>query len=295
MTESQKKALHIDFIACTQYREYVIYQELARIEKDPEFKSILEDLVKQELKDYNFWVKLSIKKEFQVRTIDIFVYKSMRRILGLTFTVKFLELVEEELIKRYNEIINLVDGSVQERIRETIEHEHYNEKRIVALIKEERVKFISSIILGLNDGLIELTGALVGFSFAFSKHTLVALTGIITGLAASLSMASSAYMQAQYQDRKDAKKAALYTGMAYGVVVILLVASFIFLKNIYVALILMFIIAFLIIGFVAYYTSVLFERNFRSQFAKMAFFSLGVAAITFLIGSLFRSAFGINV
>ena len=50
---------------------------------------------------------------------------------------------------------------------------------------------MGSVVLGLNDELVEFTGALAGFTLALSDHRLIALTGSITGIAAALSMASS--------------------------------------------------------------------------------------------------------
>jgi len=184
---------------------------------------------------------------------------------------------------------------MKNRIKEIIKHEEEHERKIIASIKEEKVQFISNIILGVNDGLIELTGALVGFSFAFQKPSLVALTGFITGLAASLSMASSAFMQAQYEEGKSAIKAAVYTGFAYVLIVCFLILPFILLPKAIVALPAMFFIAVSVIAGVSYYTSVIFERKFLKQFLQMTLFSLGVSGISFAIGMLLRKTFNIEV
>ena len=50
------------------------------------------------------------------------------------------------------------------------------------------------MVLGLNDALVELTGALAGFTLAFRNTCLIAMAGFITGIAASLSMAASEYL-----------------------------------------------------------------------------------------------------
>ena len=80
-------------------------------------------------------------------------------------------------------------------------------------IREEKVEFIGSVVLGLNDALIELTGALLGFSFMFSDHWLVSRRGRRDGISAGLSMSSSAYIQARHEPGKNPRKAAtLYGG-----------------------------------------------------------------------------------
>ena len=69
------------------------------------------------------------------------------------------------------------------------EQEH--EAALIELIDEERLRYISSMVLGLNDALVELTGALAGFTFALGNTTTIAMAGFITGSAATLSMAAS--------------------------------------------------------------------------------------------------------
>lgn len=285
-----------DYFAYSEYREHAIYKEMLKSEKDVGFREILDALVKQEGAHYQFWRNYSTKKDFHVGFFQILLFKLMRRVLGLTFTLKFIEGGEREAIEKYNAYLATVnDPQLKERIKEIIGHEEEHERKLISTIKEEKVEFISNIVLGVNDGLIELTGALVGFSFAFQKPSLVALTGFITGLAASLSMASSAYMQAQYEEGKSAVKAAIYTGMAYVVVVCLLILPYILFPTTLIAVPLMLGIAISVIAGVSYYTSVVFDRKFLRQFLEMTIFSLGVAGITFSIGSLLRYMFNIEV
>lgn len=274
--------------AYNEYRDYVTYRELAHIETVPAFKKILEELMQHELEDYQFWLQFSTTKTFAISRFELLLLKIMRRLLGLTFTAKFLELHEKEAIQNYTEFLQTAPADVKERIQVIIDHEMQHERELIGQIREEQVEFMGSIILGLNDGLIELTGALVGFTFAFRNHGLVALTGLITGIAAALSMAASAYMQARHEAGKDAKKAGLYTGLSYLSVVALLVLPFVFIPNIFLALGLMFGVIFSIITAISYYTAVLFERSFRQQFTEMVVFSLGVAAVAFLTGSALR-------
>ena len=47
------------------------------------------------------------------------------------------------------------------------------------------------MVLGLNDALVELTGTIAGLTFVLTNTTLIAMAGIITGIAATLSMAAS--------------------------------------------------------------------------------------------------------
>lgn len=284
-----------DVFARNEYRDYIVYKTLAAKESVPEFRQILEGLTKQEFDDYQFWLKFSKQKSFSVSPLIVGKFILMRKILGLTFTAKYLESAERQTINAYNEFLKTVEPELASQIKKIVEHEEEHEDKFIGQIKEERVQFMGSIVLGLNDGLIELTGALVGFSFALSNPKIVAVSGLITGLAASLSMASSSFMQARYEVGKNPKKAAFYTGLTYILVVIILTLPFLLLSEIIPALIFLGILVFLIIGGASYYTSILFEKYFLRQISEMAALSIGVAIIAFVIGLIFRLVFGLNI
>ena len=120
----------------------------------------------------------------------------------------------------------------------------------------------------------------------------VALLGTVTGIAACLSMAASAYMQARHEEGKEPKKAGLYTGGAYLIVVVMLVLPYFFISNIYIAIGVMFCLIILLILGLSFYSAVLFERDFKRQVGEMLMFSLGIAGITCLLGSFVRSMIG---
>ena len=67
--------------------------------------------------------------------------------------------------------------------------EERHETELIGLLKDERLDNMGSIALGLNDALVELTGALAGFTFAIGAPEKVAKLGLITGFAAAMSSA----------------------------------------------------------------------------------------------------------
>src|SRR3989344_375585 len=164
--------MDINFLAYNQYTGYIIYKELAQSESSPEFKKILQNLARHE------------SNHFPISPFKRWVYRMVRKIFGLTFTVRFLERHEKELINQYQHFLHEVkDPKLKKQVQTIIEQEQQNERLLIGHIKEEKVEFISSIVLGLSDGLIEITGALVGFALAFGVNSMVALTGSITGIA----------------------------------------------------------------------------------------------------------------
>lgn len=278
--------------AQNEYRDYAIYRALAARETVPAFKRILEELVEHERGDFEFWRRLAPPREYRLGPGELLKLRAMRRLLGLTFTAKYLERYEQRAIRDYRRFLETAEGEMRARVQAILDHETYHETALINKIQEERVKFLGSIVLGINDGLIELTGALTGFTFALRDARLVALFGLVTGISATLSMASSAYMQARHEPGKDPRKASIYTGVSYLFVVSLLVLPFLAIPRPFAALGCMMAMTVVLIAAFSGYASVLFERNFRRQFNEMLVFSLGVAVIAFGLGTVVRRLLG---
>jgi len=109
-------------------------------------------------------------------------------------------------------------------------------------------------------------------------------------------MATSEYLSTKSEDTtKEPLKAALYTGAAYIIAVVVLIVPYLLLDNFYVCLACTLAAAILIIAFFNYYISVAKDIPFRRRFLEMAGLSLGVAALSFGIGYALRAVFGIEV
>jgi VIT1/CCC1 family predicted Fe2+/Mn2+ transporter len=161
---------------------------------------------------------------------------------------------------------------------------------------EERLHYMGALILGLNDAIIEITGAIAGFTFALQSTTIIALAGLITGVAGTLSMASSEYLEKQSETNVlNPVKATAYTGGAYLITGIILVAPYLMLTNYLLALVIMLLLAFVIIFFFSFYSTFIFDQKFRSRFPQMLLLSFGVAFVSFLIGSVLRVVLHVNM
>ncbi len=153
-----------------------------------------------------------------------------------------------------------------------------------------------SVVLGLNDALVELTGALAGFTFAFKDSQLIALAGLITGVSASFSMAASEYLSTKAEEgEQDPLRSAIYTGIAYLVTVFLLVIPFLILDNYLFSLIWTILNAIVVIAVFNYYISVAKGYNFRRRFLEMASISLGVALFSFILGNFISNWLGVEI
>jgi VIT1/CCC1 family predicted Fe2+/Mn2+ transporter len=151
------------------------------------------------------------------------------------------------------------------------------------------------MVLGLNDALVELTGALAGLTLALQNTRLVAMTGLITGIAASLSMASSEYLSTKSEGGKNPFKASIYTGSAYVLTVLFLIFPYLLFTNFYFCLGFTILNAMAVIFVFTFYISVAKDVSFRNRFFEMTIISLGIAALTFGIGFLIRIFFNVDV
>ncbi len=270
--------------------EYHIYKKLADIEKNEHNREVLEKIANDELRHYQVWKKYT-NTEVKPSLLKIWWYYLISRILGLTFGIKLMEKNEDKAQNKYRNIIKEIPEAA--RI-EAEENEH--EQKLISLIDEERLSYVGSIVLGLNDALVELTGALAGFSLALQNSRLVALTGMITGIAASLSMAASEYLSTKSEKgSKNPVKASVYTGIAYVFTVIALIMPFMFISEPLIALSITLLTVMIIIALFTYYVSVAMELPFLKRFLEMALISLGVASVTFGIGFFIRKIWNIDI
>ncbi len=206
------------------------------------------------------------------------------------FGIKLLERGESQAIDDYSEVSDKFTF-----INDIVQDEERHEDELINMIDEERLNYMGSVVLGLNDALVELTGALAGYTFAFQDTRLIALTGLITGISASFSMAASEYLSTRQEGGDDALKSSLYTGMAYIFTVFFLVLPFMLIGNPFISLGVTLTVAVLIIFLFNYYISVAKDYYFRKRFFEMAAISLGVAGISFLIGVLVKQFIGVEV
>jgi VIT1/CCC1 family predicted Fe2+/Mn2+ transporter len=289
MEELDKKTR--DIILTSQKNEiteHIIYSKLSQAVKDKQNKEILKQISDDEKRHYHFWKKYT-NKDVKPDKLKIWWYYLISRIFGITFGIKLMERGEEDAQVIYEKISEQVPSAEQ-----IVYDEDMHEQKLVNMIDEDRLKYISSIVLGLNDALVELTGALAGFTLALQNTNLIGVTGLITGIAASLSMGASEYLSTKSEEsEKSPAKAALYTGVAYVLTVLLLIFPYLILTNVYLCLGLALMDAIVIILIFTFYVSVAKEIEFKKRFLEMALISLGIAGLSFVIGYLVNTIFNV--
>jgi VIT1/CCC1 family predicted Fe2+/Mn2+ transporter len=276
-----------------EINEYHTYEWLSRRIKDPGNRDIISRIARDELGHYEVLKKIT-QTDIQPQMIRVFWYRFISRIFGLSFGLRLMEKGEE------------VAESVYSRLKEDIPEladvfmdEQRHEAEILGMIKEQHIEYAGSMVLGLNDALMELTGALAGLTFALQNSKIIAITGFITGLAASMSMAASEYLsvreEADENTTKSSLRSAIYTGVSYIITVLILISPYLLLKNVYMSLGFMMGLSVLIILSYNFYIATAKGLQLWRRFGEMAIISLCVAGISFLVGMVVRTVFDIEV
>jgi VIT1/CCC1 family predicted Fe2+/Mn2+ transporter len=271
--------------------EYHVYKNIAGLVGDDTNAQILFRIADDEKRHYEFWKRYT-GRDVEPEKGKIIKYTLLSRFFGLTFAVKLMEKGERKAQDAYRRISEAIPEA---RDIEAQENEH--EQQLIGMINEERLRYTGSIVLGLNDALVELTGALAGYTLALQRGSLIAMTGLITGIAAAMSMAASEYLstKTELDNRKTPGKAAVYTGIAYIITVAILISPYMVIASAPAALLCTLAMAILIILAFTYYIAVAQDVSFRRRFLEMAAISLSVAAISFVVGWLIRLFFGVDV
>lgn len=288
LSESIRRSLMV--AQKNEITEHLFYETLSHSVKDEHNREVLRKISEEEEEHYQFWKKYT-DREIAPSRLTLLKYHLISKVFGITFAIRLMERGENQASKMYGDLTEIIPDAI-----EILRDEDRHEEELVNLIDEERLKYLGSMVLGLNDALVELTGALAGFTFAFRDSTIVAMAGFITGIAASLSMGASEYLSKRTEEgEKSPKKASAYTTTAYIMTVILLILPFLLLANLYLALIFTVLVAVVIIFTFTYYVSVAKDLPFRRRFAEMLVISLGIAGLSFFIGLIVRVVFNIDI
>ena len=275
--------------------EAEVYRRLARMQKDEVNRSILEGISLEEERHEAVIAGMTGEKVLpDMRKVRRQIM--LARLFGFTFSVKMMESTEQDAAAEYREL----------GLDDIADEEEAHEENMIGMLDEERLRYSGSVVLGMSDALVELTGALAGLTFALQSLNLVALAGLVTGISAAFSMGASEYLSSRAEKKSEsAVKAAFFTWISYLITVLMLVSPyFLFssgspdfqgLEPHIQALICTFIIGLLIVAVFNFYVSVVEGVSFRSRFIEMAAILGVVSLISYGIGIALRGMLGVEV
>lgn len=280
--------------ARNELTEHLVYGQLARREKKPGNRALLEKLSAQEKSHYEFWQSLMPGVEVKPHPLGLHGIPLLRMILGVTFTTKFLETHEKDSVATYEKMLATMPEEHRKRLREIIEDEKTHERSLIGELREKRVSYIGFIALGLADAIVEITGVHAGF-LGVTRSTLIAgVSGIIVGFSAAISMGSAAYLQAKQDTEKSPIVSAFTTGLSYFGSVVLLALPYLLIRAMIPAFVTSTLVGIILLASFTFYTSVVFDRKFFHEVSEAVLLMLGTALASFILGNIIGGVFHIG-
>ncbi|HYB42989.1 MAG TPA: VIT1/CCC1 transporter family protein [Candidatus Methylomirabilis sp.] len=168
-----------------------------------DLRQVLETLMPVETRHVAFWqtffglehvTRLDLGRRLRLTVI------AACRLFGASAIHIVLEAIEVHGVKKYLDVWQRYgQGPVGAAVREVLEEEFKHEDAVVEGDAERRInpEKVRNVFLGLNDGLVEILGAVSGFFAAFNSSVAVIAAGLTVDVAGALSMAAGAYIGAR--------------------------------------------------------------------------------------------------
>jgi VIT1/CCC1 family predicted Fe2+/Mn2+ transporter len=266
--------------------EHIIYKKLSEKSTGNNSK-VLTQISDDELSHYNQWKEYT-KTEVKPSEFTVIKYLIIARVFGLMFMMKLLEENEEKAQINYQRIIKAIPKGKQ-----IIADEERHEKLLISMIDEKRLNYMSSIVSGLNDAMIELAGELAGFTFALQNPALIGFAGLIAGIAQFLSSSASEielFLTERTIENREAIKKSFLEGSIYLVTVFFLVTPFFMVQNPFIAMGISAFNSLIIIILFTYYVSIVKELSLKRMFSITFLITLGIGTLSFIIGWIVKTA-----
>lgn len=160
----------------------------------------LDQLIAVETTHLAFWQKffdLTLNELDFGRRLKLSVILLVCRVFGSTAVHLVLEAIEVHGVRKYLALWrDYQDRPLGEALRGILMDEFKHEDVLVTALTERKIngEKIRNIFLGLNDGLVEILGAVSGFFGAFGSATMVLIAASTTAAAGALSMAAGTFL-----------------------------------------------------------------------------------------------------
>ncbi len=299
MSESgSQQLLEVARVGCTdEYLDHLTYKRLSdpRIAKNKRFSEILAGLSATEYRHYEFWRRYVPEFRVKMSSLRVDLIVLLRVLFGLTFAVRYLDRHEASVIKRYRAVAELIPPQDRKAFDEMLRDEEEHEKEFGQKIETSSVHYISFVVLGLADALVEITGIHAGSLGIYNSTEISGLAGVVAGAAASLAMSSAAFAQAKQGFTGSARLSAVYTGVSYFITAVILATPYFLTPSQVVALSASLVLAVIIVASITYYSSVISGKGFSRDFLEILGIMFGTTLVLYLLGSFIRIAIGITI
>lgn len=192
--------------------DYYTYTTLAEHEKDPRLREAVHKIAGMERRHSEFWKHFVEARGERVpgagpNRLRLMLLRLLQRFVNPVLIVSALELGEAAAFQRYHTFFRETQLEDDERsalkrvILDELEHERFFKRESRGL----GVENVRDFVLGMNDGLVELLGAVTGLSAVYvASPLIVGVSGIVVGIAGALSMGIGAFISVRSQRQVNA-------------------------------------------------------------------------------------------
>jgi VIT1/CCC1 family predicted Fe2+/Mn2+ transporter len=278
-----------------EYTDFAVYKRLSELRfRTREFSRTLRRLSGMEYGHYILWKKYCPGRRPTINKFTVYMIILLRYVLGVTFAVRYLERNEKKTIRKYRDLSSMIPSKDRKQYNLMIADEEEHEVKL-SDFNEPHIKYISFIVLGLADALVEIAGIHAGSLGIYDSTELAGFAGIIAGAAASIAMASAAYAQAKTGFKGSAALSAVYTGVSYFVTAVILATPYFLTKVMVDALGASLFFAVLLIAFISFYGAVISGATFKKDFLEITGIMFGATIALYLLGTAIRYLTGITI
>ncbi|MEM2006057.1 MAG: ferritin family protein [Sulfolobales archaeon] len=267
----------------SEYVAYRTYMYVSKYVVSGKLKLTLEKALSDEFRHYRFWSELCGDCGGITSSIKVLALFLFSILFGVTILIKVLERAEGDTSKLY-ERLSKENPEFSDVLKAMAEDEDRHESEFASNIDEARIKYLSSITLGVSDAIIELTGVYTGALGMLESTKTAGTIGLLAGISASASMAAASYAQAKHEVWKKPYLAAIYTGTSYLAVVSLLALPYFLTESLLTAFALMVAIANIVIAYISVYGAVILSKSFLREFFSNVALLLGISTALYALG-----------
>jgi len=298
--------------------DLALYKRLLPLSKGGTAK-MLKDLIEAETRHAKFWqdfFDIKISRLGLLRRLKLFNFVLFCRIFGEKGIHLIIEAIEIHGIRHYLHVWEIYKKDpLGEAVRVVLNDEFIHEDEIVSTASSRRIhpERVRDIFLGLNDGLVEVIGAVSGFFAAFHTASAVFVAGFTVAIAGSISMAAGAFAavssQHEMEDIQAKRKrflgekteegensspyiSAAVVGVSYFLGATVPILPVFFGENsIFVSILIALVIAVLISYFLAFVSGMSIAKRIVTNIVIIAI----AVAVTYAMGIIARDVFGVKI
>ncbi len=279
-----------------EFTDSTLYERLsATVDASSPFAAILKTLSATEHKHFEFWRRYVPGEAPKLDRFKVFWVLFLRRVLGLTFASRYLDRHEASVVKEYQAVAGLIPEADRAAFDEMVSDEREHENEFARKVESTAVRYISFVVLGLADALVEISGIHAGSLGIYRETEIAGLAGIVAGAAASMAMASAAYAQAKQGFSGSAKLSAIYTGVSYFISAVLLATPYFLTKSMVYALTSSLSVAVIMLALTTYYSTVIGNKPFMREFVEILAILLGATLALYVFGYFVGTSTGIKI